>query len=115
MGAVKAGDGGVKFRAEWEDLDAENWTWMRNNRIDARTGQLLPREDAEKESEERGECSREVRALRLGPKGTAGLGSRVREGQQVGQSWLRRNQWKIGLGLVFGWVLVMRLLGGESG
>ena len=28
MGAVKAGDGGVKFRAEWAEEDKANWTWM---------------------------------------------------------------------------------------
>ena len=110
VGAVKAGDGGVKFRAEWEDLDGENWEWMQATRIDPRTGELLPRADAEKESEESGECSREVRALRLGPKGAAsGLGSRVREGQQVGRGWVGSHGWKIGLGLVFAWVLLGRL------
>lgn len=114
IGAVKAGDGGVKFRAEWEELDKENWEWMQKMRIDPRSGELLPREEAEKESEERGECSREVRALRLGPKGTSGLGSKVREGQQVGRGWVSRNNWKIGLGLVFAWVLVNRLFGERS-
>ena len=108
VGAVRAGDGGVKFRSEWEELDQENWKWMQQNQIDARTGELLPREEAEKENEERGDCSREVKALRLGPKGT-GLSSKVRDGQQAGRGWFRRHQWQLGIGLVFGWVLLTRL------
>src|SRR4051812_15881277 len=37
-GNIKAGDGGVKFRAEWPELDQENWKWMKDNKIDPMTG-----------------------------------------------------------------------------
>ncbi len=41
-GNVKAGDGGAKFRSEWPDVDAANWTWMREQRVDTATGNKLP-------------------------------------------------------------------------
>ncbi|KAJ6439720.1 Major facilitator superfamily transporter [Purpureocillium lavendulum] len=30
-GNVKAGDGGAKFRAEWPEVDAENWEWIKKS------------------------------------------------------------------------------------
>lgn len=37
-GNVKVGDGGAKFRAEWPEVDKENWQWMTENKIDPTTG-----------------------------------------------------------------------------
>ena len=54
-GAIKAGDGGKKFRSEWSELDAENWRWMKDARVDVATGAALPKAkpEAERETETR--------------------------------------------------------------
>ena len=108
VGAVKAGDGGVKFRAEWPELDAENWKWMERERVDASTG-LVVREKGEN-------CSPEALALLKGPKGTTvdvvgGVGA-VRGGL-VG--WVGRHKLVVGFtALIFGFVLLQRAVGGEN-
>ncbi|KAK0508795.1 hypothetical protein JMJ35_009071 [Cladonia borealis] len=60
VGAVKAGDGGVKFRAEWPELDEENWKWMRANRIDAASGRVLMQEGEGSEGETIAACDPQV-------------------------------------------------------
>jgi len=114
IGAIKAGDGGVKFKAEWPELDEENWKWMKANRIDSATGSAIPDPDAPSSSA----CSPETAALRRRPGGSAaGFGAVVGGGQaarEAGQSWIRRNKFMIGGLLVIGYVLLARLLGETS-
>lgn len=103
IGAVKAGDGGVKFRAEWPELDEENWKWMEEHRVDPATGSLILREGEDGVGVMA--CSKEVAALARGPNGMgSGLGSVVGGGhalQDAGNGWVRRNK-----ALVFGMVVV---------
>lgn len=112
IGAVKAGDGGVKFRSEWPELDAENVAWMKEHKIDVVTGDLLPDPNA---SASGPSCSAEVAALRRGPGGSGvGLGAVVGGGQaarQAGQSWVRRHKFAVGAMVVIGYVLLARLMG----
>lgn len=111
IGAVKAGDGGVKFRAEWPELDAENVAWMKENNIELATGNLILGPDTALS----GSCSSEVAALRRGPGGSGvGFGAVVGGGQaarQAGQSWVRRNKFAVGAMVVIGYVLLARLMG----
>lgn len=113
VGAVKAGDGGVKFKAEWPELDAENWAWMKTNRVDPTTGSLLP--DPDPTSSSLTSCSSEVAALRRGPGGSGvGLGTVVGGGHaatQAGQSWIRRHKMFVGAMIVICYVLLARLMG----
>ena len=106
VGAVKAGDGGVKFRAEWPELDAENWGWIKRNNVDPATGQVL------QSTEEMGAvCSPEVVALRRGPNGTsAALGGAGRAARDVGQGWLSRNKYLVAFLAMVTWVTLQRLL-----
>ncbi|EEP77750.1 ubiquitin-conjugating enzyme E2 6 [Uncinocarpus reesii 1704] len=105
---IKAGDGGKKFRAEWAELDEENWTWMKDNHIDIATGQVLPDPNAATTS-----CSPETSALRRRPVGSAaGLGAVMEGGQvarDVGQSWFRRHKVWVGVLMVLGYALLARL------
>ena len=110
VGAVKAGDGGVKFRAEWPELDEENWNWMNEHRIDAATGRILPSSENEN-SNTSAACSPEVAALRRGPGGTTGLGDAGRAAREAGQSWLGRNKFLVAGMVVIGYVLIARLVG----
>ncbi|KAL2832385.1 cytochrome c/c1 heme lyase-domain-containing protein [Aspergillus cavernicola] len=105
---VKAGDGGMKFRAEWPELHQENWKWMLENRIETATGQLRP--DPNTAS---GKCSPETSALRRRPNGSApGIGAVMEGGhaaREVGQTWLQRNKIWVGLAVLFGYALISRL------
>ena len=111
IGAIKAGDSGVKFRAEWPELDGENWKWMRENRVDSATGYMAPDPDAIISST----CLPEAAALSRRPGGSAaGLGAVVEGGQaarNAGQSWVRRNKFTVGALIVVVYVLLARLLG----
>ncbi|KAL9118780.1 MAG: hypothetical protein Q9187_004664 [Circinaria calcarea] len=114
IGAIKAGDGGVKFRAEWPELDAENWKWMKENRVDPATGNMAPDPNAILSIT----CSPEAAALRRRPGGSAaGLGAVVEGGhaaRNAGQSWVRRHKFTVGAMLVIGYVLLARLLGDNT-
>jgi ubiquitin-conjugating enzyme E2 J2 len=113
IGAVKAGDGGVKFSAEWPGLHRENWAWIKENGIDDVTGELIPEAGVPENK-----CSAEVAALRRGPSGSGVVGAVVGGGQaarEAGQGWMRRHKLLIGVMLVVGYVLLARLLGDGGG
>ncbi|PWY69823.1 hypothetical protein BO94DRAFT_560666 [Aspergillus sclerotioniger CBS 115572] len=97
---VKAGDGGLKFRAEWPELDQDNWRWMKDSRIDTNTGQLMPDPSLATR------CSPETSALRRRPNGSApGLGAVMEGGhvaREAGQSWVRRNKIWLGFAILLG-------------
>ena len=120
VGAVKAGDGGVKFRAEWLELDEENWKWMRANRIDAASGRVMMQEGEGSEGEMKAACDPQVAALRRGPGGTGGgfgvgLGDAGRAARQAGQGWIGRHKVLFGCMLLIGWALLTRWMGVGSG
>ena len=112
IGAIKAGDGGVKFRAEWVELDEENWRALRAQNIDPVTGH-------QPQGQQSAACSPETTALARRPGGSqAAIEAVVGGGQAArvaGQSWVRRNKLLFAGMLVMGYVLLARLLGdGES-
>jgi ubiquitin-conjugating enzyme E2 J2 len=113
IGAVKAGDGGVKFKVEWPELDEENQKWMKENRIDPATGLVLPDPNAP------ATCLPEASALRKRPGGSgAALNAVVGGGQaarDAGQSWVRRHKWLVGGVVLFSYVLLARLLAAREG
>ena len=110
FGAIKAGDGGKKFKEQWPELDEENWKWMEEQKIDPQTGKsMIPQQPS---------CSPEAAALRRRVGGSAaGLGAVVDGGREVGaagQGWVRRNAWYIVLGMLFTYVLAQRLVGQQN-
>ncbi|KAL8725294.1 MAG: hypothetical protein Q9166_007443 [cf. Caloplaca sp. 2 TL-2023] len=114
IGAVKAGDGGVKFRAEWPELDEDNWKWMKEHGVDPATGNLIPVEDGSAAKA----CSKEVAALARGPNGSgSGFGAVVGGGQALqdaGNGWLRRNKWLV-IGMAAVAVVLLNRVFGEGG
>lgn len=109
LGNIKAGDGGVKFRAEWPELDEANWRWLRDHRIDPKTGKILPDPEGEHVH-----CSPETMALRrtLGGGSSATTTTAAGVGAVVhgGQGWASRNKIWIAAGVLFVYVFVARLL-----
>lgn len=110
FGNVKAGDGGQKFKKEWPDLDEENWKWMKDNRIDPKTGQVVPDPNAPS-------CAPSADALRRRPQGNSGGGNGtgiVVEGAQqaaeAGQSWVGRHKVLTAILALFAYVAFARLL-----
>lgn len=107
-GAIKAGDGGAKFRAQWPELDKENWKWMEENRINPATGERMPEPGSQV-------CSPQAAALGRRPSGSAATIGAVVEGGQAardaGQSWLRRNKLLLAGAVIFTYVLIARILG----
>ncbi|KAI0601172.1 UBC-like protein [Biscogniauxia sp. FL1348] len=100
-GNVKAGDGGLKFRSEWPDIDKENWRWMAENNIDMSTG-LEPANPS---------CSP------IGIPGGSGAQTQAVVGavREAGTGWLGRNKLLVLGGAIFFYVLIARLLGEEEG
>ncbi|CAG8959659.1 hypothetical protein HYFRA_00001562 [Hymenoscyphus fraxineus] len=106
-GNIKAGDGGQKFKAEWPDLDAENWKWMKENRIDPTTGSPAPDPNAP------ASCG-PVTGLRRPSGSQAVVGAVVEGGRAVGEegrSWIGRHKMLIAGSVIFFYVLIARLLG----
>jgi len=103
VGAVKAGDGGLKFRTEWPEVDEANWKWMKEQRINPQNGQIIKPNS----------CAPGADALRV----AATLNSRqgvVVEGAQnarnAGQGWLGRNRYIIFGVLLVAYVVVSRMM-----
>ena len=112
FGAIKAGDGGKRFKEHWPEVDEENWKWMEEHKIDPQTGKTLVPQ-AQQQS-----CSPEASALRKQSVGSGGgLGAVVeggREARDAGQGFLRRNAWYLVAGFLFVYVLTTRLLGEQD-
>ncbi|KAI9051301.1 hypothetical protein LZ554_005402 [Drepanopeziza brunnea f. sp. 'monogermtubi'] len=109
-GNVKAGDGGVKFRSEWEDVDKENWAWMKENKVDLATGNSVSSEKEEGDKQ----CGPGIGGLRR-PNGSQALAGAVVDGGRAvgdeGRGWARRNKLLFFGAVVFTYVLIARLLG----
>ena len=135
-GAIKAGDGGKKFRSEWPELDAENWQWMKEARIDVTTGIVLPRPETESKMNSASgrigsgssSCAPADAAAALlaegryrlpgsssssssSNNGSAGAGA----GGADTRGWLARNKYVIGAVLLFSYVLVARMMEADGG
>lgn len=112
-GNVKAGDGGAKFRAEWSELDKENWKWMKEIRIDPATGSVMPEPGATNP----GNCGH-LGTLRRPSGSQPVVGAVVEGGRAVGvegRSWVRRNKLLVAGAIIFTYVLIARLLGDGTG
>jgi ubiquitin-conjugating enzyme E2 J2 len=108
-GGIKSGDGGAKFRAEWPEVDKENWKWMEETRIDPKTGEQLPDPNAP------AVCAPTATALRRRPSrsqgAVAGVVHEGRVAQRAGEGWVRRNKVLVAGMCIFTYVLFARIFG----
>ncbi|PKS12349.1 hypothetical protein jhhlp_001649 [Lomentospora prolificans] len=103
-GNVKAGDGGAKFRAEWPDVDKENWEWMKKNNVDQATGRVAPQMGAS--------CGPQLGIPASSGHQTQAVVDAVVNRRDAGSSWASRHRLLLFGGVVFLYVLVARLVGG---
>ncbi|KAH6894494.1 ubiquitin-conjugating enzyme/RWD-like protein [Thelonectria olida] len=106
-GNVKAGDGGAKFRAEWPELDAENWEWIKTNKVNSLTGNQLDSETAS--------CRPQlgIAAAGSGHQAQAVVDAVVQQ-REAGTGWIYRNKLLLTGGLIFLYVLIARLVSGDG-
>lgn len=105
-GNVKAGDGGAKFKAEWAEVDQENWKWFKEQKIDPVTGNRL---DSAGTS-----CGPQLGIAAGSGHQTHAVVDAVIQQREAGQGWLSRHKLILAGSVIFLYVLVARLLGETS-
>jgi ubiquitin-conjugating enzyme E2 J2 len=105
FGAIKAGDGGAKFRLEWPEVDEENLKWMTEKRIDLATGLPKPAQSSQPN------CSPDAVGLSRRPASSATIVQDAQIAREAGQSWLSRNKWKVVFGALLAYIFAARVLG----
>lgn len=124
-GNLKVGDGGIKFRSEWPEVDQENWEWIKTQRIDVNTGARLPGPASSTAAAGGASplgCRPQLGMTAAGTGGSVGgsgtqaqaVVDAVRQGRGAGQGWVSRHKFYVLGGLVFIYVLIARLLGGDQ-
>ena len=108
FGAIKAGDGGQKFKEQWPELDEENWRWMEDHKIDPQTGKTLSPQHLLPNGRTATDESRAAERSGIVVDGGS-------EARFVDQGWLRKNALYILGGLIFLYVLVTRLVSDQGG
>ncbi|RYP37311.1 hypothetical protein DL767_002954 [Monosporascus sp. MG133] len=104
-GNVKAGDGGAKFRAEWPEVDKENWEWMTKNKIDPATGNKIGGAS----------CGPQLGIAGGSGHQTQAVVDAVVQRRDAGTGWLSSNSLLVVGGIIFVYVLIARVLSDEDG
>jgi len=102
-GAIKAGDGGKKFRDEWKEVDEENWKWMEKNKVDPTNGRMIVINPSSTATEGQSTVGSTVGGTTLAPA--------VPNGQVDAQGWLARHKWHVVFVGLFAYVVMARLIG----
>lgn len=105
FGAIKAGDGGQRFKEHWPEEDEENWKWMETEKIDPQTGRSLVLQQQVQQQEAA------AAAAKSEPSAT---NARRATEAAVPQSWLSKNKWYIIAATLFAYVLAARALGDQK-
>lgn len=109
--AIRTGDGGARFRSEWTDLDAENWKWMEEKRIDPATGAIIKKGPSQTPDTHNikdtncdvgQSCAPGARALASLNSTQGAVVEGAQQARNAGQGFLRRN---IGLIIFFGFLV----------
>jgi ubiquitin-conjugating enzyme E2 J2 len=105
FGAIKAGDGGQRFKEQWPEEDEENWKWMEKEKIDPQTGRSLVLQQQVQAQEAVAAAAKPAEAATNGRRATV---------DAAPQSWLSKNKWYIVAAAVFAYVLAARALGDQK-
>lgn len=115
-GAIRSGDGGARFRAEWPDLHEQNLKWMAENHVDLATGNVIPQTIAlpSKVVPSSTSCAPyDAATLRRPALALPSSSSSAIATEADQRSWIRRNKFLAAALLVFGYVIIIRVLGAE--
>jgi ubiquitin-conjugating enzyme E2 J2 len=104
--SIRTGDGGVKFRAEWPEVDEANWKSMTDRKIDPRNG-LIIKESATPASCAPGADALRRTAARINSHG--GVIENAQNARNAGQGWLGRNRWAVVIGVLVVYALLARV------
>ena len=107
-GNVKAGDGGAKFRAEWPELDLENWEWMKSHKVDVATGNRLDGENGSS-------CGPQLGIANSSGNQAQTVVDAVVQQRDAGRSWIYRNRLLVAGAAIFVYILIARIMSGEAG
>ena len=104
-GNIKAGDGGAKFRAEWPEVDKENWEWMTKHKVDTATGNRIGSTS----------CGPQLGIAAGSSHQTQAVVDAVVQQRDAGTGWLSQNRLLIFGGVVFVYMLIARILSEGDG
>ena len=102
-GNVKAGDGGAKFKAEWPELDTANMEWMKKHHIDPATGNRTDTDNG-------ASCGPQLGIAGSSGNQTQAVVDAVVQQRDAGRGWLFQNKLLVAAGLIFIYVLIVRLM-----
>jgi len=105
FGAIKAGDGGQRFKEHWPEEDEENWRWMETERIDPQTGRSLILQQQAQKQEAAAAADKSEASATNGRRAVA---------DAAPPSWLSKNKWYIVAAALFAYVLAARALGDQK-
>ncbi|KAG6325295.1 hypothetical protein E4U44_006879 [Claviceps purpurea] len=106
-GNVKAGDGGAKFRAEWPEVDVENWEWMKKHKVDTATGSRLDGDNG-------ASCGPQLGIAGASGHQAQAVVDAVVQQRDAGRGWIFQNKVLVAGALIFVYVLVARLIRGGA-
>lgn len=135
---VKTGDGGERFRLEFPEVDLENWRWMRERKVNVKTGIALLPEPLASDTATKGSITQQQQQSQQSQQqqqqnrqpiqphiegnaarrrhGIAGAGPTASTATGTagavvkgGESWLRRHKFLCAMVLLCGYVLLARL------
>lgn len=113
FGAIKAGDGGKRFKEQWPEIDEENWKWMTEEKIDPQSGKkVMPEIELLKEDAD-GVVRRTVSEAQS--KASRGRNVARQAANAVPESFFARNKYYLLGGVLFAYVIAARLLRSEEG
>lgn len=107
FGAIKAGDGGKRFKEQWPEVDEENWKWMRDEKIDPQTG----KKDIPEIKELAGGDGVVRRTMEEAQSAALRGGNVARQAAKaVPETFMARNKYYLVGGVLFAYVIAARLL-----
>ena len=106
FGAIKAGDGGQRFKEHWPEEDEENWKWMETEKIDPQTGRSLV-------LQQQAQIQEAAAAAAVRPNAST-INGRTAVVDAPPRSWLSKNKWYIVGAALFAYVLAARALGDQK-
>ncbi|KAF3926139.1 hypothetical protein ABW21_db0201215 [Orbilia brochopaga] len=95
-GKIGFGDGGARFRADWPEVDEQNWQWMKDSKINPQNGRVMVAMPSGSSKKEAPEADGKPVAERVVV-------------ERASQSWFSRNKLMIATAVIVAWVAIGRV------